>query len=213
MKKNLKNSILKTAVHDFKEYGYENTTMRQIASQLKLAVGNVNYYYAKKEDIVKDYHNGVMDAFLTEVLSRCQDQNPWITYFMAEYSFMSYIAHDIPTRNLYKSFINVPALRDFYVERHQQLFLSVFNDVLPSDENEIFLSTLAMCSLEFDLIGKFDLYQDVWDFDDVITHIFETRLSFLHFRISEYRDLLSKAVELGKNSEFMSEALLQIPEY
>ncbi len=203
MKKDIRKKILRTAIQSFMHKGYEETTIRSLAKELDLAVGNINYYYPKKEDIVKDYHNAVLEAFLSEVEI---DENPWITYFTAEYSFMNYIATDKPTNTLYKSFTAVQALREFYTQKHQELFLSMFKE-LPSTEDEVFLSTLAMCSLEFTLITKFDSYQDKWDFDDIMQHIFETRISFLHLNLKEYEDIIHESIEKGKSLVFMNQII------
>lgn len=197
MKKNLRETILHTAIHSFMTRGYENTTMRSIASDLNLAVGNINYYYHKKEDIVKDYHNAVLDAFLLEVLPEKTNDNSWLTYLTTEYAFMNYIALDKNTNEVYKSFTQVQALRDFYIDKHQELFLTIFK-VLPNTIDEIYLSTLAMCSLEFELISKINDYKDKWDFDDIIYHIFETRISFLHLDINEYKDIIQESIKKGK---------------
>ncbi len=207
MKKDIQKKILKTAIQSFMKNGYEETTIRSLAKELDLAVGNINYYYPKKEDIVKDYHNAVLEAFLSEVTKNTDDtSDPWITYFAAEYSFMSFIATDIPTNTLYKSFTAVKALRDFYTEKHQELFLSIFK-TLPSTKEEIYLSTLAMCSLEFTLITRFDAHQKDWDFDDIMQHIFETRLSFLHLSLSDYQDIIKKSIEKGKSLSFINDVI------
>ncbi len=207
MKKDIQKKILKTAVQSFMKNGYEETTIRSLAKDLDLAVGNINYYYPKKEDIVKDYHNAVLNYFLDEVLKNTDDSNPWITYFAAEYSFMSFIASDEPTNTLYKSFTAVKTLRDFYTEKHQELFLSMFK-TLPSSKEEIYLSTLAMCSLEFTLITRFDDHQNEWNFDDIMQHIFETRLSFLHLKISDYQDIIKNSIEKGKSLSFINDIII-----
>ena len=194
----MRETILHTAIHSFMTRGYENTTMRSIASDLNLAVGNVNYYYPKKEDIVKDYHNAVLDAFLLEVLPERSTDNPWVTYLTTEYAFMNYIATDKNTNEVYKSFTQEKSLRDFYIDKHQELFLTIFK-VLPNTEDEIYLSTLAMCSLEFELISKINDYKGKWDFDDIIHHIFETRISFLHLDLNEYEDIIQESIEKGKH--------------
>lgn len=207
MKKDIQKKILKTAIQSFMKNGYEETTIRSLAKELDLAVGNINYYYPKKEDIVKDYHNAVLEAFLSEVMKNTDDtSSPWITYFAAEYSFMSFIATDIPTNTLYKSFTAVKALRNFYTEKHQELFLSIFK-TLPSTKEEIYLSTLAMCSLEFTLITRFDAHRKDWDFDDIMQHIFETRLSFLHLSLSDYQDIIKKSIEKGKSLSFINDVI------
>lgn len=52
MKKNLKEEILKTAQTFFNEKGYQETTMRDIASALRISLGNLTYHFHKKEDLM-----------------------------------------------------------------------------------------------------------------------------------------------------------------
>ena len=52
MKKNLKEEILKTAQTFFYEKGYQETTMRDIASALRISLGNLTYHFHKKEDLM-----------------------------------------------------------------------------------------------------------------------------------------------------------------
>lgn len=197
MKKDLRQKILKTAIDSFGVMGYEKTTMRAIANQLDLAVGNVNYYYPKKEKLVVDFHNYVMDVFINEARSMEQYGDSLLNYFTIEYGFMSYIAHDSRVSAIYKSFTEVSALREFYVDRHEDIFRSMA-DISDIGESDSYLSTLAMCSLEFELITRYDDHSDEWDFDNLMQHIFETKLSFLHLSSQKSSAVIAKALKLGK---------------
>lgn len=46
-----KKEILKTARKLFNEYGYANTSMRDISNALNMTVGNLTYHFKKKHDI------------------------------------------------------------------------------------------------------------------------------------------------------------------
>lgn len=210
MKRKIKEEILNKAIELFIKNGYQNTTMRQIANSLNVAVGNINYYYPKKENIVIDYHNIVLDAFLNEVLTNHISDNPWIHYFAIEYGFMHFIATDEGTNTVYTSFTHEQSLRDFYINKHQELFLSIFYDVLPSNEEEIYLSTVAMCSLEFELISKYPKYSKSWELEDLLYHIFETRLSFLHINPVSYKEIIQEGIKKGKSLEPLQESIKKI---
>lgn len=191
---NLKEQILAKAMMLFMHEGYEKTTMRRIASELGLAVGNVNYYYPKKEDIIKDYHNNVMETFVSRINLYITNESDWVTYFMSEYSFISYVAHNKYIREVYKSVINVENLRAFYIDKHQELFLSIFKDHSFKNE-DLYISCAAMCAVEFELISRFN---EEWDFDDLMRHVFETRLAFLHLDLEEYLPVIQEGIEKGK---------------
>jgi AcrR family transcriptional regulator len=53
MKKGLKTEILDTARRLFNERGYNGVSMRDIAGELDISVGNLTYYYKRKEDLVE----------------------------------------------------------------------------------------------------------------------------------------------------------------
>ena len=135
MKKDLKKQILDCAVKSFLTVGYEKTTFRAIAKSLGIAAGNVTYYYPKKEDLVRDYHDLVMEAFLPEKDDAGSSTDPWGDYFLAEYRFLHFIAFDEATARIYVSFTNVPSLRELYIDTHQKLFLSFFPDPPFSEED------------------------------------------------------------------------------
>ena len=49
-----KEDILITARELFNEYGYKNISMRDIAKKLNISVGNLTYYFKKKEDLIEE---------------------------------------------------------------------------------------------------------------------------------------------------------------
>lgn len=59
----IKNDILSTARLLFNKQGYDHVTMRQIAQELHIGVGNLTYHFAHKQDIV----NALMDESFTLV--------------------------------------------------------------------------------------------------------------------------------------------------
>ena len=53
MQKNLKDEILSAASLLFNERGYSDVSMRNIADALHISVGNLTYYFKKKEDLIE----------------------------------------------------------------------------------------------------------------------------------------------------------------
>nr|MDT0660752.1 TetR family transcriptional regulator [Micromonospora sp. DSM 115978] len=49
--------ILATAMRLFRERGYAQTTMRAIAAEAGVAVGNAYYYFGSKEDLMREFYN------------------------------------------------------------------------------------------------------------------------------------------------------------
>jgi AcrR family transcriptional regulator len=53
--------IAKTALRLFRERGYEATTMRAIATEAGVSVGNAYYYFASKEELIQLYYEHSQD--------------------------------------------------------------------------------------------------------------------------------------------------------
>ncbi|MFI6287206.1 TetR/AcrR family transcriptional regulator [Streptomyces sp. NPDC051018] len=51
--------ILETALHLFQERGYDRTTMRAIAKEAGVSVGNAYYYFASKEHLVQGFYDRI----------------------------------------------------------------------------------------------------------------------------------------------------------
>jgi AcrR family transcriptional regulator len=68
--------ILDTALRLFAERGYERTTMRAIAAEADVSVGNAYYYFASKEHLVQGFYYRIADMHTRasrEILAREQD--------------------------------------------------------------------------------------------------------------------------------------------
>ncbi len=53
MRPSLREDIIQTSIALFNERGYGNVSLRDISGSLGISVGNLNYYFAKKQDILQ----------------------------------------------------------------------------------------------------------------------------------------------------------------
>ena len=53
--------ILSTALRLFREQGYGKTTMRAIAAEAGVSVGNAYYYYSSKEHLMQAYYDHLQE--------------------------------------------------------------------------------------------------------------------------------------------------------
>jgi AcrR family transcriptional regulator len=68
--------ILETALRLFRERGYAQTTMRAIATEAGVAVGNAYYYFSSKEQLIQGFYLGAQEghrAAAAEALARETD--------------------------------------------------------------------------------------------------------------------------------------------
>lgn len=59
-------SILDSARDIFMEDGYNSLTMRKVATKANISIGNLNYYYRTKEDLLRDLLDYVITPYLEE---------------------------------------------------------------------------------------------------------------------------------------------------
>jgi AcrR family transcriptional regulator len=68
--------VVDTAVRLFREHGYDKTTMRAIAREAGLSVGNAYYYFGSKEHLMQEFYARVQDehaAAAAPALARTTD--------------------------------------------------------------------------------------------------------------------------------------------
>lgn len=68
--------ILETAMRLFQERGYDKTTMRAIAQEAGVSVGNAYYYFGGKEHLIQGFYDRIAAehrAAVREVLARERD--------------------------------------------------------------------------------------------------------------------------------------------
>ncbi|MFI0260516.1 TetR family transcriptional regulator [Streptomyces sp. NPDC017056] len=68
--------ILETALRLFQERGYDKTTMRAIAQEAGVSVGNAYYYFASKEHLIQGFYDRITaehTAAVADVLERERD--------------------------------------------------------------------------------------------------------------------------------------------
>lgn len=191
MVENIKNIIAEASRELFNLYGYQKVTMRQIANRCGISVGNLTYHYPHKEDLLMLEHDGILNAFLDNVLTNRPDLTGLKGYFTVECAFLIRILNDPPAAALYADVINVPSLRSRYHEAHCQLY----RDLCPEAgaERDAWISTLAMSALEYEFMGTGILA----DAPQQMENIFRAKLLFEGKNPEEYSDLIRDAVKAG----------------
>lgn len=63
LKKEIRENILKAAVEEFKEHGFADASMRNIANNAEISLGNIYRYFANKEDL----YFSVINPFLNDI--------------------------------------------------------------------------------------------------------------------------------------------------
>lgn len=100
-----RSNILKAARRLFNEQGFEQVTMRKIASEAGVGVGNVTYYFPRRQDIVvalmddsfartRLQTHAVTPAQLTQMFSLMLDTLERDSFFFLDPAFMNHEFHE-----------------------------------------------------------------------------------------------------------------------
>ena len=187
---NIKKIIADASRELFNSNGYQKVTMRQIADRCGISVGNLTYHYPHKEDLLMLEHDGILNAFLDNVLENRPDLTGLIGYFTVECAFLYRILNDPPVAALYFDVINVPGLRKRYAEAHYRLYQHFCPEVGKRDD--AWISTLAMSALEYELADQGILAEP-----REMEKIFKAKLLFEGKDPEEFAVLIHDAVEAG----------------
>ncbi len=106
MKKDVKNEILKTGMRLFREQGYANVSMRNIADALGMSVGNLTYHFKRKEELIESVIYAQLESFeppptpttikqLDEFFSRGVEEQKGDDYFLRYYDELATISPKI----------------------------------------------------------------------------------------------------------------------
>ena len=191
MVENIKQIIAEASRELFNSNGYQKVTMRQIADRCGISVGNLTYHYPHKEDLLMLEHDGILNAFLDDVLTNRPELTGLKGYFTVECAFLYRILNDPPVAALYADVINVPSLRKRYHDAHYRLYLHFCPEA--DGTREAWISTLAMSALEYE-------YADVGilaETPQLMEDIFRAKLLFEGRNPEEYGALIHEAVEAG----------------
>lgn len=66
--------ILRTALEMLRERGYENTTMRAIAKEAGVSLGNAYHYFGSKEDLIQAFYQQTHNEHVTRSTRGLQEQ-------------------------------------------------------------------------------------------------------------------------------------------
>lgn len=105
MSSDTRSNILKAARRLFNEQGFEQVTMRKIASEAGVGVGNVTYYFPRRQDIVaalmddsfartRMQTHAATPAQLTQMFSLMLDTLERDSFFFLDPAFMDHEFHE-----------------------------------------------------------------------------------------------------------------------
>lgn len=200
MANNTRQLIVEKSRSLFISQGYSATSLRQIADECDIEMGNLYYYFKKKEDLFMIFHN----EFYTDFTKRLQKNlestdNPWCDYIVMEYCFLYKCAFDLTYRKLFLEAINIPSLRREYIMNHHEKFLTfISKKQLDIDARDIYMSTVIISAAEFQLMEFYAERSIEMDFDYAFAYVFDLRMKLLGVPAAERKQYIDKGFAISK---------------
>lgn len=200
MAKDTRRIILENSYELFARQGYSATSMRQIADACGIQLGNLSYYFKKKEDLFMYFYKElftVVSFHLTGLLD--DDLDPWTSYIVKEYYFLYKCAFDLKYRNSFVDAINIPSLRREYIRLHHERFLETFRkENQQLNEQDVYISSIIVSAAEFQLMDTFAEQSAGMGFDDLFTSVFRVRMDLLGVPDALQEQLIEKGIGISK---------------
>lgn len=197
-----KERILYFAKKEFYENGYSKTQLKSIAEQSELSLGNLNYYFKKKDDLVKEIYN----QFFTEIYQFIEAQR--VQSALQQYCFFQFIVYHIVlgderNRRFYGEIIQSKS--NYRVM--QELMHVKYRDIL--DELHIEWTPLAF---EFMILTEFGARREIFlnyfdghlpmTIDELIYHLIQNTCKKLDVPPKTFEDLIERSRCFIANQDF-----------
>ena len=152
MRPSLREDIIQTSIALFNERGYGNVSLRDISGALGISVGNLNYYFAKKQDILEAImaRNFLLTAQDEEIRSLAQLHDFW-RRMLDSLSDHSFYFRDPSIHSLNSGGEkNVNGLYRIFVGALNRLQdQGLFQDILTSERLEALVKVLMLSHLSW----------------------------------------------------------------
>jgi len=129
-----KNKILLTALSLFNKRGVKDVTLRQIALEIGISQGNLNYHYKTKADLIAELYYQLVDEMNSEMEKIVQDQAilPFL-YKSSLISMQTLYNYRFILQDLYKVLETNDKLKIHYVklqDLRKQQYLALFDQMI-----------------------------------------------------------------------------------
>lgn len=140
--------ILRAALHLLVEHGYRSMSMRRVAAACDMKLGNLTYYFATKEDLVRELLDAIISSYVLEFDAIVHEVGKSPEDRLIEVCVL--IMEDICTKKTTRVFPELWALSNhdpFVLDRVQELYararaalneiIAEINPALPDDERQM----------------------------------------------------------------------------
>lgn len=191
-----KERIIQAADRLFWSSNYQDVTMRDIADECGLSLGNITYHFPKKSQLVAAVYRRVLQRHLEELPALAADEkiHPASAIMAAEFRFMLW-ALETPART--KSFLAMLATSEtcnVFIDNGSMLFeeYQVFPDVPRID---IVMANRVMFGGLRETLGFYLDRKQEYELDSLIRYPFKARLDLMG--VFDNDELISVGIREG----------------
>lgn len=200
MAKRTRELILEKSAPLFREKGFAGTSMREIAAAAGIAVGNLCYYFPKKEDLYYSFYSRFFSA-LTEALEPIisKDCSPWVSFFAREYIIYYKFFADPHYRKQALDAINIPVFREHYCRDFYSRLIEFMDSIGSNFEPENLLNySIVFCSTEMQLFeAHWD--EDIETFNRLFSLIVRIQFNFAGVAKERQEELISEILSVSQD--------------
>ena len=140
LKKEIRERILAAAVEEFKEQGYADASIRNIANNAEISLGNVYRYYTNKEALYFAVINPFMESVFAFEAKSMKEISEMLIAFIMRYNDELLIIRKGNTVH-YDSFVNY--IIEVIADKIRYMLQIVFPEINEKIENPDFYSAIA----------------------------------------------------------------------
>lgn len=195
----IKEKILEVSSRLFYEQGYSNTSLRQIADECGIQIGNLYYYFKKKNELITYF----ITALYSDFTQRLQQHygsimESYSGVVMAEYLFLHFFASDIKECRIFVEASESQELRAYYCKVHHDVMMNLVPKIDQRlSPREAFVASSYCCGGDIQMmIHCYNNFSTV-DFDELFLPGLKTRLIMLGLSPEEAQRQLDLAISLA----------------
>jgi AcrR family transcriptional regulator len=186
--------IIEAAQKRFALYGFEKTTMKEIAGDLNLSKGSLYYYFPDKENLYKAIVRKEHDLFIREIRTE-------IEHSTGPVAILRKIVH--VRQEVFKKLINLGRTRlELFADMH--LFMKETVAELRTQEKEIIIGILERGTAD----GIFDI-ADIEETADLLLDLLRGLRVTMLKGISSFQDLNKEYKQMTKKTSLLVEIFIK----
>ncbi len=199
------------ASRSFFSKGYQNTTVRSIAKECGISVGNVTYHFKRKEDMLLGFYTRSMD----QIYGVYEEHEELHTgkaadYISIRFVFLYWMKQSPMMFRLYHDTLLVDLIRDEYDRYNNRLLRNTAQKELKNRNiQDIYMISLVASGSEQELMDYYYERQEELDFDYLISYAFRALLLQLGYQEDEAQKVMQCGMKNGRQLYRLSQKVIE----